>query len=337
MSHADIIDHRPVVLVTGANSLLGTNVIERLLGQDYKVRGLLRDKTRFYLPPHPDLSLIEGDFTDPEILWNALQGCDYVIHVAACTDQGVSDYEHYRKINVDATHQLFMFAVKTGVRRLVYVSTANCFGFGTKADPGDETCPACAPFTGSLYARSKQEAQELLLRLRHLMDVVIVNPTFMLGPYDSKPSSGQIVLMGYRKKVIFCPPGGKNFIHVGDAAKGAVAALRSGRSGEAYLLSGENLTYREFFGKLAAVTDHNPMYITLPRFVLLAVGHLGNFLQKVGIANRFTLPNMKILCIGNYYSNHKAVTELGLDALPIGQGISDTIDWFKTRGIIKNK
>ena len=335
MSHADLTDRRPVVLVTGANSLLGTNVVERLLGQGYQVRGLVRDACRFHLAPHPRLVLAEGDFTDPETIWKALKGCDHVVHVAACTEQGIPDYGHYRKINVDATHRLFLFAAKAGVRRLVYVSTANCFGFGTKENPGDETRPPCPPFTGSLYARSKQEAQYLLLRLKHLMDVVVVNPTFMLGAYDSKPSSGQIILMGYRKKVVFCPPGGKNFIHAGDAAAGVVAALESGRSGEAYLLSGENLTYREFFRKLNAVTGHRSVYVTIPRFVLTAAGYLGNSLQAVGISNRFTLPNMKILCIGNYYSNDKAADTLGLNPRPIETALHAAIRWFRENGIIK--
>ena len=335
MNYADNTDPRPVVLVTGANSLLGTNIVERLLRENYKVRGLLRDKTRFHLPPHPDLTLTEGDFTDPETIWKALQGCEYVIHAAACTEQSIPDYGHYRRINVDATHQLFMFAVKAGVKRFVYVSTANCFGFGTKTDPGDETRPACAPFTGSPYARSKQEAQELLLRLKHLMDVVIVNPTFMLGAYDAKPSSGQIILMAYGRKVVLCPPGGKNFINVCDAAAGVAGALRQGKPGKTYLLAGENLSYREFYRRMSGVTGQRQAYLVLPKAVLAGAGLLGNLLKSLKIPNRFTLANMKILCIGNYYTNHKAATELGLEAGPVERGISDAVEWFKVHGLIK--
>ena len=335
MSHVNIIDRHSVVLVTGANSLLGTHIVECLLREGYRVRGLLRDKTRFHLPPHPDLSLIEGDFTEPQTVWGALQGCNYVIHVAACTDQGIADYGHYRRINVDATHRLFMFAVKAGVRRFVYVSTANCFGFGTEESPGDETRPACAPFTDSLYARSKQETQELLLRIKHLMEVVVVNPTFMLGAYDAKPSSGQIILMAYGRRLVFCPPGGKNFINARDAAAGVAGALESGRSGETYLLSGENLSYKNFYRKMSEVIGRRQAYLVLPKALLTGIGLLGNLLQRLKIPNRFTLTNMRILCIGNYYTNRKAATELGLKTGSIETGISDAVEWFAAHGMLK--
>lgn len=335
MSHAD--NNRPLVLVTGANSLLGTHIVECLLSEGYRVDGLLRDKTRFHLPSHPNLSLIEGDFTKSETAWEALRGCDYVIHVAACTNQGVSDYDYYYKINVRATHRLFMFAQKAGVKRFVYVSTANCFGFGDKAAPGDETRPACFPFTNSLYARSKLEAQEMLLRLKHLMDVVVVNPTFMLGAYGTKNGSGQIVLRAYGHKIVFCPPGGKNFINAADAGTGVVKALKYGANGEAYLLSGENLSYKEFYRRLSCVTGKRATIIALPGFILSAVGIIGNLLKVLKIPNRFTLNNMKILCVRNYYTNTKAAEELGLKTESVDRGIVETIGWFQSKGMIKNK
>lgn len=334
MNHAVNVDNHPLVLVTGANSLLGTHIVERLLSEGYRVNGLLRDKNRFHLPAHPNLSLIEGDFTRAEDAWRSLQGCGYVIHVAACTDQGVVDYDHYHKINVEATHQLFMFAVKMGVRRFVYVSTANCFGFGNMDNPGDETRSACRPFTDSLYARSKQEAQELLLRLKQLTEVVVVNPTFMLGAYDSKPSSGRIILMAHGRKIVFCPPGGKNFINATDAAAGVVGALERGVNGHSYLLSGENLTYKEFYRKMSHISGQKYHYVVLPKYLLLSVGVLGNLLKSLKIPNQSTLTNMKILCIGNYYSNRKAVEELKLKTAPIERGISNAIEWFKIHGII---
>ena len=335
MNHAVINLSHSMVLVTGANSLLGTHIIERLLSEGYQVKGLLRNKNRFYLPSHPKLTLIEGDFTDARTIENALQDCEFVIHVAACTDQGISVYDHYHKINVAATQQLSLLASESGVKRFVYVSTANCFGFGSKEYPGNETCPSREPLTDSDYARSKLEAQKILLSAEHDMKIVIVNPTFMLGTYDSKPSSGRIILMAYGRKIVCCPPGGKNFINAADAAAGVIRALLYGKHKETYLLAGENLSYREFYQKMAEVTGTKHRYIIFPKVLLLAIGLLGNLLKRLKIRNQFTLTNMKILCIGNYYANHKAITELGLKIQPIERGISNAIEWFKTQGIIK--
>lgn len=219
----------------------------------------------------------------------------------------------------------------------MYISTANCFGFGDKTSLGDETRPACFPFTNSLYARSKMEAQEMLLRLKHLMDVVIVNPTFMLGAYGTKKGSGQIVLRAYGHKIVFCPSGGKSFINAADAGIGVVKALEHGTNGEAYLLSGENLSYKEFYRRLSRVTGKRASIIVLPNFILSAVGVIGNLLKTLKIPNQFTLNNMKILCVRNYYTNIKATKELGLKIGSVDRGIAETIDRFQTKGIIKNK
>lgn len=334
MNHADTGNSHPVVLVTGANSLLGTHIVELLLAEGYRVNGLLRDKNRFHLPPHPHLTLTEGDFTDAATTGRALRGCRAVIHVAACTDQGIPRYDHYRRINAEATHRLAEAAATAGVARFVYVSTANCFGFGTKDQPGDETHPPRPPFTASHYARSKQEAQAMLSAIGCDMDIVVVNPTFMLGAYDAKPGSGRIILMAHGRRVVFCPPGGKNFINAADAAAGVVGALERGVAGEAYLLSGENLSYREFYRRMSAATGRRQRYVVLPRALLLTVGALGNLLTAMRIKTQLTMANMKILCIGNYYTNRKAASALGLTTRPIEHGISAAVRWFESRGMI---
>ncbi len=151
----------------------------------------------------------------------------------------------------------------------------------------------------------------------------------MIGPYDGKPSSGAIIQMGYGKKLIFHPPGGKNFVNVEDAAAGVVDALEKGKNGEAYLLAGENLSYRQFFKKLGNQTGQRPILIQVPRFILLSAGYLGNFLRFLGIKTPLTSINMKILCVRNYYSNQKTRSELGTAFYPIENGIRKAIHWFK--------
>ncbi len=329
MNNADIVGAHPLVLITGANSLLGTHVVLAITGRGYPVRALVRRRGSFSLEPHPGIEVVEGDFTDEGSLPGILTGCGAVIHVAACTGQGLSRYEEYHRVNVEATRKLLAASKRHGVKKFVYVSTANCFGFGSEADPGDETRPACHPFTDSYYARSKQQAQRLALDFSHSgkMQVVVVNPTFMLGPYGSRSGSNRIVLMGCGK-VVFCPPGGKNFVHANDVADGVVRALARGVAGEAYLLCGENLSYTGFFHRMRTVTGSRPLCVTVPRFVLLGAGLFGNLLRTLGVANNFTLANMRILCVNNYYSGSKATTELGFSARPIEHAIADTLQWF---------
>jgi nucleoside-diphosphate-sugar epimerase len=324
----------PKVLVTGANGLLATNVILALLEKGYKVRGLLRNSRKFNAPIPDELELTEGDITSNDALDKPVTGCDYVIHAAALTAQNFLSYQPYKLVNVDASEKLVKICIDRGVKKFVYISTANAFGFGSATTPGHEGLSISPPFTKSFYARSKLEGQQKVLQYKDKIEVTVVNPTFMIGPYDGKPSSGRIIMMGYNKKIIFCPPGGKNFVNVVDAAKGVVAALEKGKNGQAYLLAGENLSYKEFFTKLSEFSSKSPLIITIPRFLLYLAGYLGTVFRLTGIKTQLSLTNMKILCVSNFYTNRKVSDKLGVHFDATKKGIEQAVQWFKENGMI---
>lgn len=324
----------PTVLVTGANGLLATHIIIELLENGYHVKGLLRNHEKFQYPAHPNLELIESDITNILSARKALEGCQSVIHVAALTAQNFLRYDAYEKVNVLASEELIKLAIDAKIKRFIYVSSANAFGYGSKENLGDETTSMKAPFTSSFYAKSKQEGQKRVLSYRDKIEVVVVNPTFMLGAYDGKPSSGQIILMGYHKRIIFFPPGGKNFVHVADVAEGTVQALENGIAGEAYLMANENLSYREFFRQLADITQRKSILIPIPKSLLIAVGYIGDALRSIGYPVSFSSVNMRSLCVHNYYSNEKARERLGMNFRPVKQAITEAIDWFRSKGMI---
>ena len=321
-----------LVIVTGANGLLGTNVIIELLSRGYSVRGLLRNINDFHYKKHSNLELIQGDFTNKQTVAAAIKGCDYVIHVAAIARHNLPRYSRYKHVNAAATENLVQLAVKENLKKFVYISTANAFGYGTMEKPGNENMKIKKPFSESYYVKSKIEAQQSVLNHRDEISVIIVNPTWMLGAYDSKPSSGKIILMGLRK-VIFYPPGGKNFVHVQDVAKGIVNALEAGNNGEAYLLANENLSYKEFFKKVSALTNRHPLYIKIPRFLLFILGVFGDCFRAMGIKSSISLNNMKMVCVDNFYSNNKATAELNLTFQPTEKSIEDAINWFNERKV----
>lgn len=322
------------VLVTGANGLLGTHTIQQLLEKGYAVNGLLRNKDKFLLPEHTNLELTEGDLRNQTIVNKAVKDCDAIIHCAAITAQNLIHYSDYYETNVSGTEMILKEAIENNIKRIVYVSSANTLRHGTKEVPGNEQNPARKPFTNSLYAKSKREAEKLLLSASARIDVVIVNPSFLIGAYDSGFGSGSIIKMGYGKRIIFCPPGGKNFVNAANAAHGIIAALEKGTNTANYLLTGENLTYTAFFTKLAAVQSKKPLLITLPPMLLLPIGAVGSLLRFFGVKTAVSTTNMQILCTGNYYSNQKAVDELGIGFEQIEKGITETVDWFKHKNIL---
>lgn len=317
------------IFVTGANSLLGVNTILELLSHGYQVKGFLRNKNKFIDFKHENLELIEGDILDKNLLCESTLDCTYLIHVAAVTDPKLSKYRDFEKVNVEGTKNIMEAAIQNNLKRIIYVSTANVFGFGSLDSLGDESKQMMNPFSQSIYSRSKKAAQDYVLSRKNEIEVVTVNPSFMIGAYDSRPSSGRIILMGMKNQILLCPPGGKSFVCVKDVSKGILAALNSGTNGEAYLLSNANMTYKNFFKLLQNHTNSKKLIFQLPKEVLLCLGYFGSGLRFMGYKTQFSLDNMKVLCVKSYYSNTKAQKELGITFSSIENGISEAINWFK--------
>jgi dihydroflavonol-4-reductase len=320
------------VLVTGANSLLGTNTILALLGQGYKVRGMLRNRLSFMAPSHPDLELFEGSFTSPGELESAVESCNFVIHTAAITDQDLLKFSDYENVNIKAVRLIAEVCRKSDIEKMIFVGSANACGHGTADEPGTELTPPQWPFTGSYYAQSKIKAQEIILdaaRDKSPTEFIVINPGFMLGPWDSKPSSGRIVTMYLNRKIIFCPPGEKSFVHVGDVAQAIVQALGTAKNGQVFLLTGHNLSYKAFFEKLNALTGRKKPVIIIPRGLLLSVGKFGDLLRFLNIRTSVSGVNTRILCEQVWYSNQKAAKELGVKFTPVDKTLQDTLLWFE--------
>jgi len=315
------------IFLTGVNGLLGTNLSRLLLDSGYYyIIGLVRNKRNYTGGDSPNLKLIEGDLSGDYT--EVLKNVDCVVHSAAITSQNLLDYNDYYKVNCNATIQLFHAAAQCNVKKFIFVSTANTLGHGTKENPGTEKDAARKPFRHSLYARSKAAAEAYLLNHKHMMDTIVVNPTFMLGAFDTKPGSGKIILRGLKKKFILYPPGGKNFVHVADVAQGIMNCIEKGRNGEKYLLANENLSYKAFYRKLNAIAHQNPVMIKVPRILLLLAGCFGELIRLLRIPTDLSLVNMRILCTTNYYSNAKSVSELGLKYQPVDRAVSDALNYF---------
>jgi len=320
------------VLITGANGFLSGHLINELLRCGYTVRAMLRSGANAPVISNPKIEIVRGNITNKTDCEMAVRGCDIVIHAAADTSQSHRRMEDYYPVNVEATANIIEAAALENCKRLIFVSTANTMGFGTLSMPGNESTPASPLFMKSGYARSKFLAQELVLKAvkAQKIDAVVVNPTFMIGPIDHNPHSGRIFNMVLNKKFVVCPPGGKNFVDVRDAATGIVSSIKNGKSGECYLIAGENLSFREFFHKTARLSGQKTRLISVPKFILMLFGVVGTISRNLGIQTELSYTNARILCVKNYYDNSKAVRYLGLSCSGIYKTISDYLSWRMT-------
>ncbi|HOG25265.1 MAG TPA: NAD-dependent epimerase/dehydratase family protein [Bacteroidales bacterium] len=324
------------VLVTGANGLLGTNVVLELLGRGYAVKGLVRSRRRFIDYSHPQLELVTGDVRDVSSLQAAVKGCDFIVHTAADTSQKHLRISDYDPVNLEGTKNILKLCRQEGIKRMVCIGTANTCGYGSRENPGDEQSPPAPPFTRCLYALSKIKAAKLIdAAVSEGLDIVTISPTFMIGPYDYKPSSGRIINMVLNRKVVFYPPGGKNFVHATDVARGVVNALVEGESGENYLMANENLSYREFFQIISRLTGKRPLMIPLSRPLLMAAGLVGDGLRRLGVEIPLSSNNMKILCVNNFYKNQKALSRFNMSFLTTEEAVRDALKTGPFQTILK--
>ena len=324
------------VLVTGANGLLGHHVVMELLNRQHTVHILVRSKQQIYF----DISttkVFEGNFSDYMCLSRAAQGCDAIIHIAAVTATDLLKLEDYQAINVTGVATVIHVANELGITRMVYISSANTVGFGNEQQAGDERLTIQYPFTESFYAQSKAEAEHLMVEASRKagQHIVIINPAFMLGAYDTKPSSGKLILMGYKQSVMFTPKGGKNFVPVHDVAIAVCNALILGRNGERYLASGSNLSFKEYYTLQKEVGKYRQHIIELPGFLLLLMGKAGDLIRRLGIRTGLCTMNLRQLMIQEYYSNQKAVTELHLPQSDIKTAVNEAINWFNEHNMAR--
>ena len=325
------------VLVTGISGLLGSNIAHLLRERGYDFAGMARKTSNLSSLKDLDFEKRRGVIQDPGEVKQAMEGCDVVIHAAADTNHFTTAYKQAFEINYTGLKNVIEAAKFHGVKKLIYIGTANVFGNGTASKPGDELSPFAYLKNNSAYIQSKYLAHQLIQEeAANGFPVVALNPTFMLGAYDAKPSSGQMILYALSRKVVFAPPGGKNFVHVRDVATAAVNAIEKGKPGESYLLGHENLSYKAFFNLVKEVSGKNFIQVKIPAAALLTIGKAGEFFQKLtGLHSQVTVSNTQLLCAMHYYSSAKAQKDLDFPQTPVKEAIKDAVDWFRANGYMK--
>ena len=315
------------IFITGITGLLGTNLANALLDLDYEVTAIIRNPDKYIGKRTGNLNLVQMD------LWGDydqyLKEADIVVHIAAETGTHLIKYADYERTNYDATIRLFEKAKEQKVAQFIFISTANTIGYGSLKALGNETKKIQKPFTKLFYAQSKLQAEKYLLTQNKEIQIKILNPTFMIGAYDSKPSSGKIILMGLKKRIVFYPPGGKNFVPVKDVVNAIINAFHKGTSGEKYLIAGTNLSYKTFFKELRNITTQKQILIPIPKFLLLTVGSFGSFMRKLNIETSLSSSNMKTLCVKNYYTNQKSIQELNVQYSSLNNAIKEAADYLE--------
>ncbi|MDB9779264.1 NAD-dependent epimerase/dehydratase family protein [Flavobacteriaceae bacterium] len=319
------------VFITGANGLLGTNLTLKLLEEGYGVKALVRDKKSFIRFSHENLELIQGDLSDPKHLKHVSKECAIVVHIAANTSQNLLYLKDYEQANVQGTKNIIEMCTNNAMEQLIYIGTANTYGYGSLDALGNESKHMRYPHTQSLYAQSKAEAQKCIDTASSKINTVTLSPTFMIGANDTKPSSGKLILAVLNKKVAFYPSGGKNVVAVNDVVHGIIRAFSLKESGHKLILANENLSYKTLFKKIIEQNKQHTLLIPIPDLLLYALGFLGDILRFFKIKTNVSSTNLAVLRINNFYDNSKAMNELNMGFTPIEGAIQEAIFYFNEK------
>lgn len=325
------------IFLTGPDGILGNNLIPVLIGRGFRVRAYIQKGKSAEFTESLGAEIVYGDILNREETIDAMAGCDYVIHAAANTNIWPTRDKMIREVNIEGTRNVIQAVLANKIKKMIHIGTANSFGFGSKSNPGNETLAyACAPY-GLDYMDSKYEAQKQVLSAvkESGLPAMILSPTFMIGPFDFKPSSGQLIISVYKNKVPGYTQGGRNYVYVKDAAIAIANALEKGKVGECYIMGNENLNYQEIFDKISKITGAKPVKRSIPSAGTIALGAILSIAGKLFNYNPgVSLPVARISVHEQYYSNAKAVRELGLPQTPIDLALQDAFQWLKNAGYL---
>jgi dihydroflavonol-4-reductase len=325
-----------LAFLTGATGFVGSHVARTLAEKGADLRLLVRTNSNKKNLDDLKADLVTGDLRDSGSLEKGIAGCDVVFHVAADYRLWVRDPDEMYRANVEGTRAILEAARKANIRRVVYTSSVATMGFTSNGQPADEKSPVSLANMIGPYKRSKFMAEQVAIEAaRAGQDVVIVNPTTPVGERDIKPTpTGRIVIDFLKKKFPAYVDTGLNLVDVRECALGHVAALEKGRSGERYVLGGENLTLKQILDKLAVITGLPSPKVRVPYVLALATGVVDELVtgRILGREPRASIDAVRMGRKKMFASSAKAEHELGWKVMPVDDALLRAVDWFRQNG-----
>ncbi len=325
------------VLVTGGTGFVGSAVLRALMARGYAVRALVRPNSIRTNVEDLDCEISQGDLIDRVSILRAMQDVQFLFHVAADYRLWARNPQEIMRNNVEGTRSVMAAALQCGVRRIVYTSSVAVL----KPIPGraaDENSRMPEREAAGAYKKSKVAAHAVVESMiaRDGLPAVIVSPSTPIGPRDVKPTpTGRIIVNGAMGRIPAFVDTGLNLVHVDDVAEGHVLALERGKTGEHYILGGQDVTLRAMLASIAKCAGRRPPRIQLPRVPIYPLALAAEIAGRLtGKTPFLTLDGLRMSKHHMFFSSAKAERELGYTARPYETAIRDAISWFRNAGYL---
>jgi dihydroflavonol-4-reductase len=328
------------VAITGASGLLGGNLAVELAAAGHEVVATRRAGTKCKHLDDVKITWVDAELGSVPALTKAFEGAQAVFHCAAAVTVKREVTAEMTAANVTGTSNVIDAMIAAKVPRLVHTSSVVAVGLSTDGRPCDETATWNFDKLGLVdaYAITKRRAEELVhaaAQRPNGIDAVIVNPTYMFGPRDARPSSGKLIVDVVKRRVPGWTPGYNNFVDVRDVARGMIAAWQKGRRGERYILAGHDMTYGEAMKTIAREAGVKPPRFRVPRPVAWAVGKWGDRVERWGKEPVVNSTQIRYAFTDRFrFKSDKASRELGYNISPLEPAVRDAIAWFRANGML---
>ena len=324
-------------LVTGATGFVGSWLTRELCQRGFQVRILCRNP-QAAAEEFSDLpiEIIAGDVTDPDSLGQACQGIHSVFHLAGVVGYSRAMRQAMDLVNVTGTKNMVEAAVKHNIQRFVHMSSVVAVGASFDGKPLNEDSPYNVGHLNLGYFETKKAAEDLVRKsVEHSqLNAVMVNPSTIWGAGDAKKGSRKTQVKVARGKFPFYTSGGASIVAIEDVIAGIMAAWEKGKTGERYILSGENISIKDFFGYIAAEAGVKPPPVYLPNPVVHTIGKVGDLLEKIGKKGPLNSETAWTATLYHWFDSSKAQNELGLQMRPARESIAASVQWMKDNHVI---
>ncbi len=320
------------VFVTGGTGLVGVNLIRALVADGERVRALVRPTSPRRGLESERIEFVTGDITDIGSIRRGMEGCDRVYHLAGWVQITPWGRDQAWRINVDGTENVCRVCLEQEVARLVHTSSIAAVGHGSMEAPATEDSTWNLDTLRIPYYASKHAGEQVVRRyVEEGLDAVTVNPSYVVGPFDIKPSGGRVIIRVLTGNLPGFPArGGIGFVDVREVVEGMRAGMERGRTGSRYILSGQNMTYRDYLHLVARIGGVELPRRSAPYWLVWPAAFLATAAGCI-LPSFFTDFNLSVLRSGfceHYVSAEKSRRELGVAHWPIDGAIASAIAWF---------
>lgn len=326
-----------MILVTGATGFVGTNLVRELVRRGESVRILCRASSNLEGLVDLPIEQFIGDLLDQQSLQKAIKNCRQVYHVASLIEMSPYKRNELYDVNILGTEMVMRAALDEGVDRLVYTSSAVTLGYSTQEDPVTEESQYNFGWLENPYIESKKRAEDVVLAYsKRGVPAVIVNPGYIFGSWDKNPKLNKILILAAQSKLKFYFGGGLSVVDVADVVQGHLLAMEKGDVGERYIISNENLTYKDFMTLANQLTGKPPPCVKLPTWLMVMMGRLaetyGRFAQ---VEAPLSSSMARLYDVHHYMSSKKAIQELGYKPKSLKESLKLTLDWLEKHHYIQ--